>query len=97
MIEVACGLSPRGLAVHRALRRPAHVRRGRPAGDGGAQAARAANGSARSSERHRVASVDALRDDGPGSLAALAAELDREQGLAIVTEGLLGYLDDDAV
>jgi hypothetical protein len=41
--------------------------------------------------------VDALRDDGPGSLRAAADELDGERGLAIVTEGLLGYLPSDAV
>ena len=42
--------------------------------------------------------VDVLRDDdGPGSLAAVAGELDRGRGLAIVTEGLLGYLPSDAV
>ena len=38
--------------------------------------------------------LDALRDDGPGSLAALAGELDRDAGLAIITEGLLGYSRD---
>jgi hypothetical protein len=33
------------------------------------------------SDRHRVHEVDALReDDGPGSIAALAAELDPGQG-----------------
>jgi O-methyltransferase involved in polyketide biosynthesis len=50
------------------------------------------------SERHRVRDVDVLRDDDrPGSLAAVAAELDAGGGLAIVTEGLLGYLPGDAV
>jgi O-methyltransferase involved in polyketide biosynthesis len=46
---------------------------------------------------HRVEEVDALRDEGPGSLADLAASLDPGAGLAIVTEGLLGYLPTDAV
>jgi O-methyltransferase involved in polyketide biosynthesis len=49
------------------------------------------------SERHRVREVDALRDDGPGSLAAVIADLDRDHGLAVITEGLLGYLPPDAV
>jgi O-methyltransferase involved in polyketide biosynthesis len=44
-----------------------------------------------------VAEIDALRDDGPGSLADLAAELDPGAGLAVVTEGLLGYLSTDAM
>ena len=38
-----------------------------------------------------------MKDDGPGSLAAVSAELDEQQGLAIITEGLLGYLPTDAV
>jgi O-methyltransferase involved in polyketide biosynthesis len=41
--------------------------------------------------------VDALRDDGPNSIAGLASQLDRASGLAIITEGLLGYLDTDSV
>jgi len=49
------------------------------------------------SESHRVQALDALRDDGPGSLAELATELDPAQGLAIITEGLLGYLDTESV
>jgi O-methyltransferase involved in polyketide biosynthesis len=49
------------------------------------------------SERHRVVALDALRDDGPESLAALAAELDPAQGVAIIIEGLLGYLDRESV
>lgn len=47
---------------------------------------------------HRVRALDALRDDDrPGSLAAVIAELDETEGLAIITEGLLGYLPPDAV
>jgi O-methyltransferase involved in polyketide biosynthesis len=46
---------------------------------------------------HRVADVDALRDQGPLSLAALASTLAPEGGLAIVTEGLLTYFDEDDV
>jgi O-methyltransferase involved in polyketide biosynthesis len=49
------------------------------------------------SDRHRVTEVDALRDKGSRSIGALAADLDRDAGLAIITEGLLGYLDTDAV
>jgi O-methyltransferase involved in polyketide biosynthesis len=44
-----------------------------------------------------VAEIDALRDDGPDSLSAVAATLDPRAGLAVVTEGLLGYLPTDAV
>lgn len=48
-------------------------------------------------DRHRVAEVDVVLDGGGGSLAALADTLDRDQGLAIVTEGLLTYFDQDSV
>jgi hypothetical protein len=47
--------------------------------------------------RHRVQEVDALSAEGPTSLAALAADLDPGRGLAIITEGLLGYLPTDAM
>ncbi|HXD66874.1 MAG TPA: class I SAM-dependent methyltransferase [Solirubrobacteraceae bacterium] len=49
------------------------------------------------SDGHRMAEIDARRDEGPRSLAQLAASLDPGAGLAIVTEGLLGYLATDAV
>lgn len=48
-------------------------------------------------DRHRVVDLDARRQSGPGSLAAVAAELDPGQGLVLITEGLLGYLPTDAV
>jgi O-methyltransferase involved in polyketide biosynthesis len=42
---------------------------------------------------HQVLTLDALADDGPDSLAQIASRLDPEQGLAIITEGLMNYLD----
>lgn len=49
------------------------------------------------SEHHRVAEVDALADGGPESLFWVAEELVAGEGLAIITEGLLGYLPREAV
>jgi O-methyltransferase involved in polyketide biosynthesis len=46
---------------------------------------------------HRVATLDALTADGPQSLTALAATLDPQRGVAVITEGLLPYLHRDAV
>ncbi len=43
---------------------------------------------------HRVEALDALSEDG---LEALAGELDPNRGLAIVSEGLLSYLDRDSL
>jgi O-methyltransferase involved in polyketide biosynthesis len=96
VIEVAAGLSPRGwrfVQRHEAL---VYVEADLPDMAERKRAALERMGAL--SERHRVREVDALRDDdGPGSLAAAIAELDRDRGLAIVTEGLLGYLPPDAV
>jgi O-methyltransferase involved in polyketide biosynthesis len=44
------------------------------------------------SDQHQVVELDVLRESGPGSLEAVADELDPSRGLAIITEGLLGYL-----
>jgi O-methyltransferase involved in polyketide biosynthesis len=40
---------------------------------------------------HRVRVLDAFAPTGPSSLAALADELDPEQGTAVITEGLINY------
>ncbi len=45
------------------------------------------------SPQHQVLAVDALNDSGPESLSSVANMLDHSQGLAIITEGLLSYLD----
>jgi O-methyltransferase involved in polyketide biosynthesis len=42
---------------------------------------------------HRVETVNVLLDDGPGSLAQLADTLDPKAGVAVITEGLMAYLD----
>jgi O-methyltransferase involved in polyketide biosynthesis len=96
VLEVACGLSPRGwrFAQHYG-ERLTYIEADLPAMAERKRRALARMGSL--SERHRVVALDALRDEGPQSLAELAAELDPGQGLAIITEGLLGYLPGDAV
>jgi O-methyltransferase involved in polyketide biosynthesis len=95
VVEVACGLSPRGWRFvdrHPAL---TYVEADLPAMAARKREALERMGSL--SEHHRVQVVDALLDEGPQSLPALAAELDPEQGLAIITEGLLGYLSPEAL
>ena len=90
VIEPACGMSPRGWRfVERYGEALTYIE-----GDLLGMADRKRRALARMnslSDRHRVVELDVLRDDGPGSIAALAASLDRDQGLAIVTEGLLTY------
>jgi len=96
VIEVAAGLSPRGWRfTERYGARVTYVEADLPGMAARKREALERMGSL--GEHHRVAEVDALRDGGPGSLAALAASLEPSGGLAIVTEGLLGYLPRDAV
>lgn len=96
VVELACGLSPRGWRfTERYGERLTYVEADLPAMAARKREALQRMGSL--SQRHRVAEVNALSDDGRCSLAALAGELERDEGLAVVTEGLLGYLDSDAV
>jgi O-methyltransferase involved in polyketide biosynthesis len=49
------------------------------------------------SDHHRVAELDVLRDGGEGSLDAVLGSLDPDRGVAVITEGLLTYFDDETV
>jgi O-methyltransferase involved in polyketide biosynthesis len=96
LIEVACGFSPRGWRfAKRYGSKITYVEADLP--DVAARKRRALERAGSLSEHHRVETVDVLRDSGDGSIAAVAGSLDRRRGIAIVTEGLLGYLDADAV
>jgi O-methyltransferase involved in polyketide biosynthesis len=96
VIEVASGLSPRGWRfTERYGERVTYVEADLP--DMAARQRRALQRMGSLSEHHRVVALDALTDEGEDSLPALADELDRGAGLAIITEGLLGYLPSDAV
>jgi O-methyltransferase involved in polyketide biosynthesis len=96
VVEVACGMSPRGWRFsERYGDRLTYLEADLPAMARRKREALERMGSL--SDRHRVVDVDALRDSGPGSLEALASDLDPTQGLAIVTEGLLTYLDEETV
>lgn len=96
VIEVACGLSPRG---HRFAARHGH-RLTYVEADLPAMAARKRQALARAGtggRHHRVVEIDATADAGPRSLAAIVATLDPDRGTAIVTEGLVNYFPPDAV
>ncbi len=96
VIEIAAGMSARGWRfANRYGERLTYVEADLPAM--AARKRRALERIGSLSDHHRVAEVDALRDSGPDSLGELACELDPGAGLAIVTEGLLGYLATDAV
>jgi O-methyltransferase involved in polyketide biosynthesis len=96
VIELAAGLSPRGWRfAERYGDRIEYVEA--DLAEMAARKRRALERIGSLSDRHRVLEVDALRADGLTSLAALAAGLDAGRGLAIITEGLLGYLPTDAI
>jgi len=96
VIEVAAGLSPRGWRFARRYgERITYIEADLPAM--AARKRRALEAIGTLGEHHRVQDLDALRAQGSGSLAELADQLDRGRGLAIVTEGLLGYLAPDDV
>ncbi len=90
VIEVASGLSPRGWRfTQRYGERLTYIETDLPE-----MVERKRRALERMGAHHRVEAVDALEEDG---LAKLAGELDHDSGLAIITEGLLGYLPTDEV
>jgi O-methyltransferase involved in polyketide biosynthesis len=96
VVEVACGMSPRGWRfAERYGDALTYVEADLP--DMAKRKRDALERMGSLSERHRVADLDVLREDGAASLAALAETLDRDAGVAIVTEGLLTYLDTETV
>jgi O-methyltransferase involved in polyketide biosynthesis len=96
VVEVAAGLSPRGWRfTQRYGDRLTYVEADLPDMAQRKRGALEKMGSL--SDRHRAVAVDALAEDGPDSLDALATELDPAVGVAVITEGLLGYLDRESV
>lgn len=90
VVEIAAGLSPRGWRfasrygpdltyVETDLPGMAHRKRG------------LLDRAALMGPGHRVRVLDAFEPAGPNSLAALADELDPDQGTAVITEGLINY------
>jgi O-methyltransferase involved in polyketide biosynthesis len=94
VIEVACGMSPRGWRFTERHPDLVYVETDLPAM---AERKRAALERIGRPETHRVMELDALASRGPGSLPAVAETLVPARGLAIITEGLLSYLPRDAV
>ncbi|HTR50620.1 MAG TPA: class I SAM-dependent methyltransferase [Kofleriaceae bacterium] len=91
IIEVACGLSPRGWRLRQRYGDALdYVEADLPG-----MIARKRDVLARlgTSPHHRTAEIDALADSGPTSIEALCATLDPARGTAIVTEGLVNYFD----
>ena len=96
VIEPACGMSPRGWRFsERYGERLTYVEGDLPEMAERKRRALARMGSL--SDHHPVVDLDVLRESGPGSLRSLVDTLDRGEGVAIITEGLLTYLDREQV
>jgi O-methyltransferase involved in polyketide biosynthesis len=96
VIEVACGLSPRGWRFRtRYGDQLTYVEADLPGMLANKRRILAELGG--ETPHHRTAEIDALADDGPTSIAALCETLDPERGTAIITEGLINYFERDTV
>lgn len=96
VVEVAAGLSPRGWRfAQRHGDALTYIEADLPGMAAQKRAILAQVGG--ETAHHRVVDLDALADDGPGSIAAVVAGLDPTRGTAIITEGLLNYFDQATV
>jgi O-methyltransferase involved in polyketide biosynthesis len=94
VIEVACGLSPRGWRFRQKYGDAiTYVEADLPGMLANKRDILARLGG--ETAHHRTAQIDALADSGPHSIAALCDELDATRGTAIITEGLVNYFDRD--
>jgi len=91
VVEVACGLSPRGWRLRQRYGDALdYVEADLP---GMIARKRDVLAQLGASPHHRTAEIDALADSGPTSIDALCTSLDPARGTAIVTEGLVNYFD----
>ncbi len=97
VVELAAGLSGRGLRLSRAFPKLTYVESDLPRM--AVEKCARLDGAALRGPRHQVVALDALDSDpqSPLSLEGVCATLDPTVGTAIVTEGLLGYLPEDIV
>jgi O-methyltransferase involved in polyketide biosynthesis len=96
VIEVACGMSPRGWRfAERYGDKLTYVEADLPAMAQRKREALAQMGSL--GDHHRVVDLDVLQESGPESLESLVETMDPDKGLAIIAEGLLVYLEDEVV
>jgi len=94
VIEVAAGLSPRGIRFMDRYRDRGLVYIEGDLPDMARTKRALLREAGLLGDGHRVATINALADDGDDSLEAVSrAHLSHRQGTAIITEGLLGYFD----
>lgn len=96
VIEVACGLSPRGLTFSRRYGSRLTYIEGDLAGMATTKA-RLLESIGAVNDHHQVVEIDAFSDHGPTSLSSIASRLDPDRGVAVITEGLVNYFPTAAV
>ena len=94
VIELAAGLSPRGTTFCKRYPKLTYIETDLPTMM--ALKKRLLDQAGLTDARHRVVEIDALAREGGNSLSALAATLDPKLGTAVITEGLMSYLDPQA-
>lgn len=89
VVEMACGLSPRGRRFRQRYPQLRYLEADLP--PMAARKAALLREQGWLGPEHAVAAVDILAEDGERSLAALFAGLDRQRPLVVITEGLVNY------
>ncbi|HAI89940.1 MAG TPA: methyltransferase, partial [Alcanivorax sp.] len=95
VVEIACGLSPRGCRFRQRFPSITYVEADLPDMADRKRRLLAAKGFL--SATHRVVPVNILAEDGPDSVAALLDGLDPARPVAVITEGLINYFSLDTV
>ena len=91
VVEIACGLSPRGRRFAARYPELRYLEADLPAMAARKRLLLHAQGWL--DRRHRVRAVDILAERGGNSLAALFAELNHEEPVLVITEGLVNYFE----
>ena len=96
IIEIACGLSPRGHCLKQKYGASlSYIEADLPGMAAHKQQLLEKGGLLR--DNHQVVAINALSDSGEDSLQYLVNSLNQQQGVAIITEGLLNYFDTETV
>ena len=95
IIEIAAGLSPRGLRFAKKYgNKITYIEADL---EGMANRKRQLIGDIIDNKHHQIVTIDALADEGYQSLAEISQKFSKDQGVAIITEGLINYFDENNV
>lgn len=95
VVEIACGLSPRGYRFTQRYPQLHYIEADLPAMAGRKGQLLAENQWL--SNTHQVVSVDVFAEDGPFRLANAFAQLNRSEPVVVITEGLVNYFSLDQI